>query len=688
MKKLDIYLGDLVHNSVAKGPFDIPLNIGYVAAYVKKYFDKDINIKLFKYPLQMIDAIKENSPHILGLGNYVWNTDLNYKIIEFSKAHLENLIAVLGGPNFPINEDEQQAYLAKRPLIDFYVTNQGEPGFLNLIERILGTPGGMEKMRDTPINGCVFLGGEGEGLVVGKETQEFVSLDEIPSPYLSGSFDKFFSDNLIPIIETDRGCPYTCTFCAWGKTANSKPRQFSISRVKAELDYIAKHVKYTNFLFIANANFGIFERDKNIAEYIKQHSIDSGYPRKIYACWAKNTSKRIIDIAEVLGDMVEITMSFQSLNTNVLKNIKRSNINISTFSQIKAYFAKKGVPSSSELILGLPGETKESHLDALRTLIDLDAGVIVCFNCRTLGGTLLDTRQQREKYGIKTKYRLYDIGFGKYGNIVSIEADEIVRSTNTLSEEDILFFRSLHWLVQFLWSYKYYIDLLKYLQLERIHPIDFILRFILDRKNAPVAVRELLSSFEEKSKSEWFDSPEELSRHYSDTENFNMIIKGGFAKLNYEYMFRVLCESRNEFDIHLANTAKKMLDERHQGEAKETAQNIIDNLIRFMRSAYINFDDNLDFEREKNSKFDYDIIKWEKDAYNGALADYYKPDGISYLFYIPDEQYDALINNLRQFRHEDRNVTLRKMSEYMRKTDLFYKVSLEKDHYCKINNKN
>jgi hypothetical protein len=44
------------------------------------------------------------------------------------------------------------------------------------------------------------------------------------------------------------------------------------------------------------------------------------------------------------------------------------------------------------------------------------------------------------------------------------------------------------------------------------------------------------------------------------------------------------------------------------------------------------------------------------------------------LFYMPDEQREAFVNNLRQFRHQDKNLTLRKMSEYIRKTDLLYKV--------------
>ena len=204
MSKLSIYLGDLVHNSVARGPFTMPLNIGYVATYAKKHFDKDIDIRLFKYPQQIVDVIREAPPHILGLGDYSWNTNLNYNIIEFAKACSNDLIAVLGGPNFPLNDDQRYDYLTQRSLVDFSVVDQGEPGFSNLLDRILGSDG-RARMKDASIDGCVFLGNERDTLFVGKGVGgEFGSLADVPSPYLSGILDEFFGSNVIPIIENIR----------------------------------------------------------------------------------------------------------------------------------------------------------------------------------------------------------------------------------------------------------------------------------------------------------------------------------------------------------------------------------------------------------------------------------------------------------------------------------------------------
>jgi len=674
MKKLQIYLADLVHNSFVKGPFTMPLNIGYLAAYARENFGKDVEITLFKFPSPLLDAIKDNPPHILGLGNYAWNSDLNYKVIEYAKGIAPQIIAVLGGPNFPIIPEEQRSYLEERRLVDCCVLGAGESAFGGIIERALGQGLGPEVILSKPLAGCVFLHAKTKELVVGGKAVGIKSLDDIPSPYLSGELDSFFNENLIPIIEGDRGCPYTCTFCAWGRAPDKRVRVFDIRRVKQELDYIRERVRHTNLLFVANANFGIFDRDLEIARHIKDLNRTYGYPQKIQAFWAKNTPGRIIDIAETLGDLTEITMSFQSLSPEVLKNIHRTNLEIATFMKVQEHFISRGIPTMTELILGLPGETKESHMQTLRTLFDIGASNIVSYNCRILGGTVLDTQEERVRHGIKTKFRLYDMGFGKYGEICSFESDEVVRSTNTLSEEEVLHFRIFHWLIQFFWSYKYYFPVIKFLYTHTIHPIDFFQCFIEEGRSIQNGITDILNAFELEARNEFFGSKEELFEYYSDENNFNELMSSGFAKMNYKYMFLVLSQMKPTFDAHVAHIAKRLLAEKKVMEENETVDTIIKNLINYMQEVCVSFDQDMGFPLEKTLEFNYDISKWEEERYKKDLTDYFIPDGIALRFYVPSQQYKALSVYRTQFKHTNKVVTLMKMSEYMKKSDLFYKV--------------
>ena len=66
-----------------------------------------------------------------------------------------------------------------------------------------------------------------------------------PSPYLSGEYDYLFKDNedhkYQVIVETNRGCPFLCTYCYWGKGGTTTKYRFhSLERVFKEIEWIAE----------------------------------------------------------------------------------------------------------------------------------------------------------------------------------------------------------------------------------------------------------------------------------------------------------------------------------------------------------------------------------------------------------------------------------------------------------------
>ena len=130
-----------------------------------------------------------------------------------------------------------------------------------------------EKMKSKPIDGFIHRMSDTE-VMRGAMLSRRRDLDEIPSPYLTGYMDKFFDGKLSPMMETNRGCPFSCTFCHEGNQLISKVNYFSIDRVKAELDYIAAAVQrapilISNLMF-ADPNFAMYERDYEIVEHIER----------------------------------------------------------------------------------------------------------------------------------------------------------------------------------------------------------------------------------------------------------------------------------------------------------------------------------------------------------------------------------------------------------------------------------
>ena len=297
--RLRLYLCDFVHNYLGVGTHMFPLNIGYVASYAKKLFPKETSIKLFKYPKDFMEQLNREIPDVVGLSNYAWSADLNNQISKKIKGASPDTVIVYGGPNINYSEFGYRKFFATHNSTDFYITHEGEMPFANLIKEVLGGYQGLSALRRKPIDGVISYDRNADVIIQGKKIPRIEDLDSIPSPYLTGMLDQFFDTPLIPIVETNRGCPYTCTFCAQGMSTQNRIGFFNLERVKEDISYISSRMKNTNMLTIADANFGIAERDIEIARFLAQIRSQTGYPRKFNLNWAKNQPK-LFEFSKIL----------------------------------------------------------------------------------------------------------------------------------------------------------------------------------------------------------------------------------------------------------------------------------------------------------------------------------------------------------------------------------------------------
>lgn len=655
--KILIYFADLVHNYLGAGTYMFPLNIGYVSSYAKKEFGDRIQIELFKYPNELFSAIKKRPPHILALSNYNWNSHLNHKVTEFSKKNNADLVIICGGPDINLNSEGYKAFFETHPYVDFYVLCEGEIAFSNIIRQFLNNNCTLSETKKQSIEGCVI--NNSGNIIIGKILERIGNVDTIPSPYLTGVLDKFFSYKLIPIIETNRGCPFSCVFCSQGMTSHHIVKYFNIERVFDELDYIAERVKNVATLSIADANFGIHPRDVKISKKIHELRDTKGYPRRCSLNWIKN--KQALNVAEAMGEAsIPLISSLQSLDTEVLTIIKRQNVDQTHFLDVINHINNQGGVSATEIIVGLPGETRESHVQALRTLFDWNVSYIICYNCIILNGTEMNSTEFLENYNIKTKFRLGDSAFGKYEDFFSFECEEGVRSTSTMTEKEIVYFRSVHWLIQFLWNYRVHYLILRYCQTKGINPYDFIISIIDSAGKAPKPVRDIFRDFSEEAEyKEWFETPEDLRSYY--TKNFNLLESGEIGKMNFKYMWRVILECKPQFDEYIKQIALNLFPKD---------EDLIEDLISFSSHHLIDFNSEIDHINPKNIYLKYDIVQWQNQGYSTKIP----RSNIHYKFYLPDEKRKSLKILLKQYAHENRNLTMRKMSELANLNDLFFNV--------------
>ena len=156
-KKLRIFLGDITHDTIFLVSDTIPINIGFIASYIKKTYGNKVDITLFKYPEDIINEIKSNPPDVIGLSNYSWNSNLSEFIASLAKKQNPNVVTLQGGTNFPHDEETQKTFLLERPATDVFTILEGEKSCTNIIGRILESKKDRKKIFEKEIDGCVFI---------------------------------------------------------------------------------------------------------------------------------------------------------------------------------------------------------------------------------------------------------------------------------------------------------------------------------------------------------------------------------------------------------------------------------------------------------------------------------------------------------------------------------------------------
>ena len=550
-----IFLADLAHTfSVRDTSLLTPLNIGYVKAYAVASHGSTIDVTLFKHPEKLLSKTLEERPDIIGFSNYGWNNNLNRVVGAYIRKILPNALIVAGGPNIDPDPLRQLTFLKQHHYLDFLVVDGGEEPFSELVTWWREGDRDIDKL---PQN---IIWRDGEKIIASGERPIKKTIENIPSPYLSGYLDEFLEAGMIPMFESNRGCPYLCTFCAWGSAAKNKVSRFELDTTLEEIKYVGDRTQAKNWIF-CDANFGILPRDIEIAKAIRHVRDTTGYPHKCHIWLAKNVTERNIEIGEILGDMIIVFMSVQSLNEQVLQNIKRSNISLDTYVEYHNRFRNIGSDTFSELIIPMGGETKESHEDALRELFDIGVDIIYNHNIRLLAGAETNSTETREEFGFKTRYRLIHGDAGVYKcpdgkSLNAFEYEESVRQTNTMSESELFYFRKLHFLVDFCWNLNIYKPLLKAAHFYGINPLDVFHGILEDidrqcgspNKNQQM-ISEFFTRFDELSKSEWFDSAEDIENYFADSVNFKRLVNQEFDKLNILFSVILLKEYKRAFDI-------------------------------------------------------------------------------------------------------------------------------------------
>lgn len=445
-----------INNSFA-GQNYLPYSAAIITSYFKANSSASSEYKFNPF-IYKRDSVKNllsscEGSKVIGLSLYAWNTRLSLAFAKAYKAANPDCMIFAGGPSVPNNSEK---FLRENRFIDIALHNEGEVPVSKLLEALASS-----NLDFSLIPSASYI--QDEKYFSTEQSPRIKDLSLIPSPFLSGALDELLNQNnnekWIGLWETNRGCPFTCTYCDWGSATGSKQLGvFPEARLKEEMEWFSHHA--IEYIFCCDANFGMFTRDPKIARMVGSIKEQTGYPHALSVQNTKNGTERSYETQKILCDYglnKGVTLSMQTLSDEVLNNIKRSNIKLSSYFELQKRFIKDGVPTYSDLILALPGETYESFLQGMCNLIESGQHTRIQFNnLSILPNAEMAQDSYRKEFGMQTVTT--DIvnmhGTLLYEDESIREKQELVIETSTLTASNWRKVRSICWLTSFLYFNK------------------------------------------------------------------------------------------------------------------------------------------------------------------------------------------------------------------------------------------
>lgn len=349
----------------------LPLAVAYQWLYAKEDPFVDNHYELLDVLIEKLNIEKYveslEKPDVVMMSCYVWNWNYNCELAKAIKQKYPESFIIIGGPQVSKTDF---LLLKKHNYFDLAILGENEESLKQVLINL-----DSKNFKDIP---GVMLPGK-----IDSRIERTKTLDMLPSPILSGFYDmiidkyeKEYGTKFMwqVTFETMRGCPYHCAFCDIGEDYWNKAYLFDIDRVKKEIDWMAdKKIEYVS---VCDSNWGMFERDYEITEYVVKKKLETGYPNIWDVSWAKNNQDRIQKIAKLDKDndtmlFKGITFAVQSLHEETLQAVERFNLSEEIIKESMDYYEKCDIPTYSEMIWPMPGETVNTLKENLQKMIDL-----------------------------------------------------------------------------------------------------------------------------------------------------------------------------------------------------------------------------------------------------------------------------------------------------------------------------
>lgn len=373
--------------NICDQPHYYSLALGYLKAFALKdeSVAKKANIEIVDFCVdcnsvqQVMFYLASEKPDIIAFSCYCWNMDKISDLCRLAKQIMPDVKIVLGGPEIgPITEE----VLKENPAVDVVVRGEGEKTFSELLKYYLTKKGRLED-----ISGVSY---RKYGDVFRNDDRPLIqSLDEIPSPYLTGVLEP---REKVTYLETYRGCPFRCAYCYEGKNY-PKLRYFSEERIRKEIELISQNLAVQSFSFVDPVFNLNRDKTRKLCSMLNE------------AYQGNNTSLHTIEVATELIDdetieefkkanVVSVETGPQTVVSGTLKNINRHFVP-TKFTRGVKLLLKNNIKVLCDLIIGLPGDNLFRFMKSVAFVSALCPSTLIFSTLHVLPGTELYVSGQK-----------------------------------------------------------------------------------------------------------------------------------------------------------------------------------------------------------------------------------------------------------------------------------------------------
>jgi len=348
--RYDDYLDWVKGGNLYVAPFEPPLGLAYLSAYLKQ---RDESVELIDMQGSMMDSVEleklleDTDADLVGISSMTPTFPAALKVARIVKEKIPQAKILLGGVHPTLDPEGSLSHKE----VDFVIRGEGEEAIYGLVKALKGE-GSFDQVK-----GLCYR--ENQRIIIKDKAVVLDSNSIPPADYDAFPAEKYIRHNeylrgirgISMLIS--RGCPFDCTFCAVHETMGKKWRVKTPELLVNEIIGLKEKYQLEGIWF----KDSIFNMNKKWVEEFCNLLLE----KKVDIAWQANTRIDLVDEEQIKlmkkAGLTQLDFGIESGSNQILEKLHK-HIKVDEIKE-KIDIAHKYVKVFGFFMIGIPGETEE-----------------------------------------------------------------------------------------------------------------------------------------------------------------------------------------------------------------------------------------------------------------------------------------------------------------------------------------